>query len=111
MTTEQTTIPLGTLTEPDHAPAATIEERFTAFHETNPWVLDSLLTLADDYLTNRPRLSVKMLFEVIRWEYDRATFGDAFRLNNDFHSRYVRLMIARRPDLASSFETRRLRAA
>ncbi|WP_392749445.1 hypothetical protein [Streptomyces sp. LN590] len=57
------------------------------------------------------RVGIGMLFELLRWRYGEATQGDVFRLNNNFRSRYVRLLIERNAQWAPLFETRALRAA
>jgi len=51
-----------------------------------------------------------MLWEVMRWEtgLGDSSKADGFRLNNNFRSRYVR-MLAKKPGLAVLFATRRLR--
>lgn len=90
--------------------AATIQARFEAFHRLNPWVLRALETLTADYLNRgAKRVGIGMLFEVLRWQYATATEGDEFRLNNNFRSRYVRLLIERHPQWESAFEVRALR--
>lgn len=90
--------------------AATIQAQFEAFHEFNPWVLRALEKLTADYLKRgHTRVGIGMLFEVLRWRYAAATEGDEFRLNNNFRSRYVRLLIERHPEWAPVFEVRSLR--
>lgn len=54
------------------------------------------------------RIGMKMLFEVIRWEHLVHTRSDDFALNNNYTSRYVRLLKEDHPELADMFETRRL---
>ena len=51
---------------------------------------------------------MKMLFEVIRWQHLVHTRGDVFALNNNYTSRYVRLISEQHPELASMFELRRI---
>jgi hypothetical protein len=50
---------------------------------------------------------------VLRWEWQGATSDPtaAYRLNNNYRSRYVRLIEANEPDLADVFEKRELKAA
>ena len=90
-----------------------IDERFTRFHEANPWVYTALVRLCRDMKSRgRDRLGIKMLFEVVRWEYTRHTVSDQpFRLNNDFSARYARLIEAQEEDLIGMFAMRELRAA
>jgi len=90
-----------------------IEASFLAFHDANPWVYDALVRLARDMLyRGRARIGIGMLFEVLRWQWTRAT-DDAhsyFKLNNNYRSRYARLMMEREEDLSGVFELRSLHA-
>ena len=107
----QLAIPIAKLEHVEHDADASIQERFEAFHEANPWVLDAFIKLTEDWVARgRKRVGMKMLAEIVRWEYGRQTKGDEFRLNNSFTSRYSRLLAEKRPDLAPVFETRALRA-
>ncbi|MGB5760820.1 MAG: hypothetical protein WBM50_28150 [Acidimicrobiales bacterium] len=88
-------------------PQGSIEANFLAFHEANPWVYTALVRLARDM--NRRPIGIGMLFEVIRWQYARATVSDdGLRLNNNFRSRYARLIMEQEPDLAGVFQIREL---
>lgn len=108
---EQLELDMHPLVIPDYEPDATIQERFEAFHAANDWVLTALEDLTERWLaTGSKRLGIGMLWEVIRWQYGRATSGDEYRANNNFRSRYVRLMIDRHPDWADVFAVRELRA-
>lgn len=87
-----------------------IAERFEAFHRENPHVADALERLAANAIeAGAGRVGVKMLYEVLRYERIIETRGDDFRLNNDYHSRYARLLIERRPEWAGKIETRQLK--
>lgn len=89
----------------------TIQERFEAFHAANPWVFRELRRLTHNYLAaGHQRIGIGMLFEVLRWERN-VTHGDEFKLNNNFRSRYVRMLIEDQPHWVDAFETRRLRAS
>ena len=52
--------------------------------------------------------AIGMLFEVLRWEHGRATEGDQFKLNNNYRSRYARLIMTNHPELNGMFHTRTL---
>ncbi|MET8679947.1 hypothetical protein ABZW18_20780 [Streptomyces sp. NPDC004647] len=100
---------IHTVRQPD-GQAATIQAQFEAFHQLNPWVLRALESLTANYLDRgATRVGIGMLFEVLRWRYVTATEGDEFRLNNNFRSRYVRLLVERHPEWAPAFEVRALR--
>lgn len=88
-----------------------IDEAFFAFHHTNPHVYDELVRRAREWRdAGHDRCSIGMLFEVLRWDEGiRTTSGDGLKLNNNFRSRYVRIICANEPDLAPMFETRSLR--
>lgn len=93
-------------------PGQSIQQRLEASHGLNPWVLRHLEALTASRIAKGfKRVGIGMLFELLRWRCGQATRGDAFRLNNNFRSRYVRLLIERRPKSAPLFETRALRAA
>lgn len=97
---------------PEHSSALSIQERFEAFHKLNPWVAGQLVRLARKYLVmGRPRVGIKHLFEILRWDYAASTQGADFKLDNNFPSRYVRLISAQTPEIAHLFEQRQLRAA
>jgi hypothetical protein len=86
-----------------------IAERFAAFHRANPHVYAELLRLARDRKGRGVRkLGIGALFEVIRWN-ETDTASRDFKLNNDYRSRYAR-MIDAEPDLAGIFDLRGLRA-
>jgi hypothetical protein len=92
----------------------TIQERFEEFHRLNPWVCTALEFLAEDLISRgRKRIGIRMLWEVLRWEYQRQTIdpNSDFKANDHYHSRYVRLLIERNPEWSSAFELRTLRAA
>ena len=91
----------------------TAEERFQQFHQAHPEVLDEMLKRAR-LVKDRgfDRYSIKTLFEIVRWHF---TFErdptDEFKLNNNYHSRYARLLMERYPgEFGKFFETRELRS-
>lgn len=110
---EQPLLEIEALTSPEYVDEATIQERFEAFHAANPWVYRAFVTLTEDWLRRgHDRIGIGMLTEVIRWQYGRATDGsEPFRVNNNFRSRYVRLLLDEHPEWTSVFETRELKSA
>jgi len=51
-----------------------------------------------------------MLWEVLRWNRFLATADpEAWKLNNNYHSRYARLLMTNNPELAGVFELRELK--
>ncbi len=93
-------------------PADPIQERFELFHRRHPEVYEQLVTLARRAVqSGRERVGIGMLFEVLRWERLIAGLPDGrepFKLNNNFRSRYSRLIMQCNIDLADIFETRGL---
>mgnify|MGYP001296110418 CR=1 FL=1 len=112
MTDDQLSFNLADLVTPEYGEHLTIQERFEAFHAANPWVYQALEALAADWLAHgHKRVGVKALFEVIRWQYGRRTAdpSSAWRVNNDYSSRYARLLIDRHPEWCDAIEIRALR--
>lgn len=107
----QLALPMGPL-ELRAVEGETIQQRFESFHQLNPWVYDALEMLTRDWLSRgRSRIGIKMLFEILRWQYGRSTAGDEFRLNNNMTSRYVRLLLDNHPEWSHVFQTRELKAS
>lgn len=98
------------------APATTeskIDTDFDQFHTLNPAVYDTLVALARQAKARgHERIGIKMLFEVVRWEHLLKTYDPAsdFRLNNNYTSRYARLIMSNEPDLRNVFNVRDLRS-
>jgi hypothetical protein len=113
--TAQDMLPLGEFTAPQHRADATIEERWTAFKQANPWVLDALDRLASSaWMAGRRRVGIKHLFEVLRWQWEMTTTDpEGWRLNNVYTSRAARDLLARHPEWVETgfIETRQLKAA
>ena len=109
--TEQLTFEFAELVTPDHAPEATIQQKYDAWAAANPWVLRTLERLVADWLAaGHSRCGLKQMWEVIRWQYG-VTTGSPFRADNDFTSRAARALLDLHPEWASAIETRALRAA
>ncbi|MEU5093708.1 hypothetical protein [Streptomyces sp. NPDC020996] len=108
----QAELPLE-IAEPDHAHPhddPTIDERFEDFHAAHPWVLEALEDLTMRWIeAGGGRIGVKALFEQLRWSRPSISNDRPFRLNNDFTSRYARLLRARHPEWAGVFQLRSLR--
>ena len=102
------------IVEPEYPPkGASIDERFEVFHKANPHVYAELARLARR-LTKKghKRLGIGMLWEVLR--YSAMATQDPtgnFKLNNDYRSRYARMIMDRESDLADVFEVRKLQSA
>ena len=113
MQQSELSLKIGRLVRAQCEQGATIQERFEAFHRANPWVYDALVKLAADMFSRgRSRIGIGMLMEIVRWNYYRTTTeaADTFKINNNYRSRYVRLMLEKHPDWAGKFEMRVLRS-
>lgn len=88
----------------------TLDERFWQFHAAHPEVYGELVTLCRQWRRRNARpWSIKGAFEVLRWQRQIAGLpasDEAFKLNNNYHSRYARLLMDTCPDLAGLFEVR-----
>ena len=90
----------------------THEQAFRAFHAANLHVYENLVRLTRQAVQNgRRRIGIGMLFEVLRWNYVMSSSGSDFKLNNNYRSHYVRLIIKLHPEWAGMFELRELRAS
>jgi hypothetical protein len=90
-----------------------IQQRFEQYHAANPQILGILVTIARDQIAlGKTRIAIGELFERLRnWETTNVDRGDEpYRLNNDFRSRYVRMMIDMHPHLRPYFEIRSLKS-
>jgi len=91
----------------------TIEEAFRDFHARNPGVLRELVAMTRRAKERgRTKIGMGMLFEVLRW--NRIVEGlpdetEDFKLNNNYRSRYARMVMHRYPDLDGMFDLRRIR--
>ena len=88
---------------------ADITEGFNRFHADNPQVFTRLVEMTRTVSgSGRKRIGMKMLFEVLRWEYFLATDSDEpFKLNNNYTAFYVRLIEQNHPELRGIFSKRR----
>jgi hypothetical protein len=87
------------------------DRRFLAFHRDNPSVYATLVELArNGARRGRKRIGMKMIWEVMRWQRFLETTDPDYKLNNNYHSRYARLIMQQEQDLSGIFETRELRS-
>lgn len=87
------------------------QQKFEEYHRQNPHVLDALIRMTDQAVAKgHKRLGIELLFNVLRWESMISTVGDEYKMNNNYKSRYVRLIEEVRPDLVGVFNKRTLRS-
>jgi hypothetical protein len=87
------------------------QDKFEEYHAQNPQVLKALIRLTDQAVANgHKRLGIELIYNVLRWETMISTMGDEYKLNNNYKSRYARLIEEVRPDLEGIFNKRGLRS-
>ncbi|MFE6273971.1 hypothetical protein ACFVQ9_34860 [Streptomyces goshikiensis] len=92
----------------DAAIPVTITEQFNAYDAEHPWIYNTLESLVKRRLrTGATRVSVKALFEVLRWDTPDGVTG----LNNNFTALYARKLVHNNPQWADAFAMRRRRSA
>jgi hypothetical protein len=102
---------LAPTVQPKYAKEATIQERFESFDQRNPHVFEALKRLSLEMKRRGfTKWSIKAAFEVCRWMAALQTYGDSFKLCNDYHARYARKIMAEVPELANFFELRERRS-
>jgi hypothetical protein len=91
----------------------TIEERFRAFHAANPAVYRCILQLTKErFLRGSERHGMKAMWEQLRWRIATGNLrlASGYNFNNDFTSRYARLVLSEFPAYRGLFELRKLSA-
>lgn len=102
------------LFSPSGGSAGTLQARFEAFHAEHPDVYAEFKRAAYRLLRAGVRhYGAKAIFEFLR--YQRAIsgrdVGEPWKLNNNYHSRYARLLIDEDPRFAEILEVRALKTA
>lgn len=87
-----------------------IQRKFEAFHRANPNVYSLLCVFGREVLTaGYKRYSIDALYQRLRWHINielRRDPNDPFKLNNNFRSRYARLIMKQEEDFRDFFELR-----
>lgn len=87
----------------------TIDVDFQKFCDDNPSIYTNLVSMARKAkAAGFSKYGIKGLFEVLRWSRTVETKTLDFKLNNNYTSRYARLIMSKEPDLKDFFETREL---
>lgn len=88
-----------------------MDAKFWKYHEENPEIFERLVEMTKAAKARgRKHVGMKMMFEVIRWEQSLTAKSDIFKINNNYTSRYARLITDTYPELYGMFETRRIRS-
>lgn len=86
------------------------DQAFHAFHRANPWVVRELEKIAWEMIrSGRKKIGIQACVEIFRWETRRHTISHDFKINNNFCSRYARMILDRNPHWGQVFELRRLK--
>lgn len=86
------------------------DQAFNEFHKANPWVVRELEKIAWEMLQHgRKKIGIQACVEIFRWETRRHTISNDFKLNNNFCSRYARMILDRNPHWGQVFELRRIK--
>jgi hypothetical protein len=108
---EQRSLFADVVIQPIMPKGSTIEERFNAFHQANPHVYAAIVRMA---MRARARgikkWSMNGIFEILRWKSAMVTNGEPYKLSNDFRALYSRMVMAREPELAEFFDTKKRRS-
>lgn len=85
-----------------------IQVAFEKFHAENPLVFQLLVSNALRIKAKGyQQYGIKTLFELVRWHYDtNIGSGESYRLNNNYTSRYARLIMDKVPQLRGFFKLR-----
>lgn len=87
------------------------DKKFREFHQKNPEVYRELVKLAyQAHERGRKKIGMQMLVEVFRWNRLIQTKGDVYKINNNYGSRYARMIMEDHPELEGIFNTRELRS-
>lgn len=89
-----------------------IKESFVEFHKANPAVYFALQKLAAQmWERGRRRISIKMLFEVLRWDYYLSTNdpNSDFKLNNNYTAYYARMLMLNHPEWDGLFQIKKVK--
>ena len=92
----------------------TMDEKFRHYHQQNPRVykLFRWYAFQAKRIGGKKCFGAKAIMERVRWEMNVDTTDEhGFKINNNYTSRYVRMLIAEHPEFESFFELRTLRAA
>lgn len=89
-----------------------LNDRFNEYHKSNPYVFDLFIRFTmEAKRRGYKRFSAKAVFERIRWHMNVETEdADGFKINNNYTSRYVRLLEKFFPEHKDFYRKRELRS-
>lgn len=92
----------------------TIARKFEQYHKDNPKIFEKLVeyTRYLKYEKKRSNYGIGAVFERIRWHLDVETNDpDGWKINNNYRSRYVRLLEEQYPEFLGFYRKRKLISA
>jgi len=92
-------------------PRDTVQARFEAYHAAHPEVWQLFVQYATQAkLRGMAKYSATSIIERIRWHHHVDQGNEAFKINNNYVSRYARKLVAEDPRFDGFFEMRELKA-
>lgn len=86
------------------------DQAFYAFHNANRWIVVELEKIAWEMIrSGHKKIGIQACIEIFRWETRRHTISNDFKMNNNFASRYARMIMDRNPHWGQVFEIRKLK--
>jgi hypothetical protein len=97
--------------QPDSEADQTAQERFDAFHATNPHVYELCVKEAMSAQSRGwSHWAIKGIFEILRWKRSFQTSDSDFKINNNHAPFYARLIMLDFPQLDGFFVVRKAEA-
>ena len=89
----------------------TLEKKFWEYHRSNPHVFELFKKYAQEIRDSGFRhYGSKSIFERVRWHLDVETLDpEGFKMNNNYSSRYARLLMFEDPTFEGFFRNRTLK--
>ena len=98
--------------ELDFSTEMTSADKFEEFNRLNPQVYSVLESMTAEMVNRgRRKIGMKMLIEVLRWNYYLETDdpNSDFKINNNYVPYYARLILERHPEWDGVFELRAMK--
>jgi hypothetical protein len=93
-------------------PRQSIDSQFREFHTRNPHIFEEITKRAFALrAAGQSKIGISLIFESMRYDAAIKTLSRDFKLNNNFRSRYSRLLLDTFPTLRGVITTRTLQAA
>lgn len=91
--------------------SADLLPRFARFHRNNPEIYVLFKRFARMLISRGVnKTSAWLIMNRIRWEIEVETYGDVFKICNDYFAPYARMFLLEHPEHAGLFRTKRMKA-